>query len=110
MVEDPFHYGAIVKLSCTPNAGHEQGGWRPAIIVSNDIYNATNSTRMVCPITHTYKHDPCYLPVIGCDKTDGYIMCNQASALDLHARKAKYVEDAPRELVDDANTLVKECL
>lgn len=110
MVTDDLHYGAIVNLECSPNAGHEQGGRRPCIIVSNDIFNATNNLRWVCPITHTSTKSPYLIPVVGCKKLDGYIKCDQMRALDLYARHARYVEDAPQELADEVSTLVKQCL
>lgn len=110
MVTDQFHYGAIINLDCTPNAGHEQGGRRPGIIVSNDIFNQTNNMRWVCPITHTEKKSPYYIPVNGCKKTDGYVICDQPRSFDLSARHARFVEDAPQELIAAISELVKDCL
>lgn len=110
MVDDQFHYGAIIKLQCTPNAGHEQGGWRPAIIVSNDYFNSTTNLKLVCPITHTERNYPYHIKVEGCKKTDGYIMCEQIRAVDLKARNAEFVEDAPSKLIAEVNTLAKMCL
>ena len=109
MVEE-FHFGSIIKMQFDPHAGHEQAGWRPAIIISNDIYNGiSNNLRMVCPITHTNRNSPFHIPITGCTKTDGYIMCDQARFLDIKARHAVLVEEAP-ELAADASTLVKEML
>lgn len=110
MVEDPYHYGAIIKLACSPSAGHEQGGWRPAIIISNETFNAISNMRIICPITHTDRKSPFHIPISGCKETDGFIMCDQVKSADVYARKAKFIEDAPSELTDDANTLAKECL
>ena len=107
--QDEFHYGAIVKVNLSPHKGHEQAGWRPAIIISNDIFNQTNNMRMICPITHTNRHSPYHIPVNGCDETDGFIMCNQIRSLDLNARKAVYVEDSI-ELADKVSELIKQCL
>ena len=64
---------------------------------------------MVYPITHTNRNSPFHIPVTGCAKIDSYIMCDQARFLDVKARHAVLVEEAP-ELAADASTLVKEFL
>lgn len=109
MVE--YQYGSIVKMDFSPHAGHEQAGWRRGVIVSNDVFNATSDCiRMVCPLTHTNKPSPYHLKVDGCKETDGYVMCDQMRSVDLVARNAKYVEDAPKELMDNVSTLIKQLL
>lgn len=110
MVTDEFHYGAIIKMSFTPQAGHEQAGWRPAIIISNDEFNAKFKKRIVCPITHDEYECVTHIKLNGCKETDGFILCEDAKSLDIFARGAKFVEDAPKEIVDEANALVKSIL
>ena len=48
-----FEQGDIVYMDFDPQAGHEQRGRRPALVISNDLFNRVNSLTMVCPITHT---------------------------------------------------------
>lgn len=110
MVNDEFHYGAIVKLNFTPQAGHEQAGWRPGIIISNDVVNKHSNMVMVCPITHTDNQHPFHIKLVGTKKVDGYVMCEQAKMMDVNARKAKYIEDAPLKVVNEANMLVRQFL
>lgn len=50
-----FEQGDIVYLDFDPQAGHEQRGRRPALVVSNNLFNRVSSLTMVCPITHTDK-------------------------------------------------------
>ena len=47
-----FEQGDIVYMDFDPQAGHEQRGRRPALVISNDLFNRINSLTMVCPITH----------------------------------------------------------
>ncbi|MFR5555379.1 MAG: type II toxin-antitoxin system PemK/MazF family toxin [Roseburia intestinalis] len=110
MVTDQYHYGAIIKMKFDPQAGHEQAGWRPAIIISNDDFNQKSNLRFVCPITHTENRCVFHVKIEGCEKTDGVILCEQAKALDIFARKAVFVEDAPAEIIDEANALVQSIL
>ena len=53
-----FEQGDIVYLDFDPQAGHEQRGRRPALVVSNNLFNRVNSLTMVCPITHTWQPFP----------------------------------------------------
>ena len=48
-----FEQGDIVYLDFDPQSGHEQKGRRPALVVSNNLFNRVSSLTMVCPITHT---------------------------------------------------------
>lgn len=107
MVNGNFHYGAIIKVNFNPHSGHEQAGWRPAIIISNDTYNKINKNlRIVCPITHTEQQNPFWIPVIDCGKTDGFVIGNQPKTLDIKSRGAQWVEDAP-QLADEVRELVR---
>lgn len=110
MVNDDYHYGAIIKLNFSPQAGHEQAGWRPAIIVSNDFMNRHCNMVMVCPITHTNRDHPFHIPLDNSTKTDGFILCEQVRTIDVYARSAKYIEDAPSKIVDEANKVIREFL
>ena len=47
--------GDIIKINFNPNKGHEQAGYRPALVVSNNIYNNQTKMTIVCPITNTTK-------------------------------------------------------
>ncbi len=103
-----FHYGTIVKMDFNPHAGHEQAGWRRALIVSNDVFNRTNNLRLVVPITHTDRKSPYHIQITDCNETDGYVMCDQIKSLDLDARNAKFVEDATDEMMKEVSALIKQ--
>ena len=55
--------GDFVTLSFDPQSGHEQQGRRPALVVSNDLFNKHAGLAFVCPITNTDRSYPFHLPV-----------------------------------------------
>lgn len=101
-----FEQGDIVYLDFDPQAGHEQKGRRPALVVSNDLFNRISSLTMVCPITHTDRGHPFHVRLDGRTKTDGIVMCDQARMLDLASRRAVFEEKAPADLVAEAVDLL----
>lgn len=101
-----FEQGDIVYLDFDPQAGHEQKGRRPALVVSNDLFNRVSSLTMVCPITHTDRNHPFHVRLDERTRTNGVIMCDQARMLDLQSRNASFEEKAPEEIVADAVDLI----
>lgn len=101
-----FEQGDIVYLDFDPQSGHEQKGRRPALVVSNDLFNRVSSLTMVCPITHTDRGHPFHVRLDGRTKIDGVVMCDQARMLDLSSRRAAFEEKAPADLVAEAVDLI----
>lgn len=101
-----FEQGDIVYLDFDPQSGHEQRGRRPALVISNNLFNRINSLTMVCPITNTDRNHPFHLRLDGRTKTTGVIMCDQARMLDLVSRHAAFEERAPEEIVTDAVDMI----
>lgn len=101
-----FEQGDIVYLDFDPQAGHEQKGRRPALVVSNNLFNRVNSLTMVCPITHTDRGHPFHIRLDSRTKTDGVILCDQARMLDLNSRNAGFVEKAPADIVAEAVDMI----
>jgi len=101
-----FEQGDIVYLDFDPQAGHEQRGRRPALVVSNNLFNRVNSLTMVCPITHTDRSSPFHLRLDDRTKTDGVVMCDQVRMLDLNSRGASFVEKAPADILAEAVDLI----
>ncbi len=92
--------GTIIKINFNPQAGHEQAGYRPAIIISNDVFNQKTKLSIVCPITNTNNHFPLHIPLDERTNTTGVILCEHIKALDLNSRTYKEVEDLPRDILD----------
>lgn len=101
-----FAQGDIIYLDFDPQSGHEQKGRRPALVVSNNLFNRFSSLNMVCPITHTDRRHPFHIRLRGTDRIDGVILCDQARMLDVTARNAAFVEKAPDDLVAEAVDLI----
>lgn len=91
--------GDIVKLDFNPQSGHEQAGYRPAVVVSNDFFNTKTNLTIVCPITNTKKPFPLHVMLDDRTKTTGAVLCEQIRALDLNARPFRVVEKIPDDLL-----------
>ena len=88
-----FEQGDIVYLDFDPQSGHEQKGRRPALVVSNDLFNRVSSLTMVCPITHTDRGHPFHLRLDERTRTDGVILCDQARMLDLSSEVGELAKE-----------------
>jgi mRNA interferase MazF len=85
--------GDIVWLNFTPQAGHEQRGTRPALIISPKIYNKKTNLALCCPITSNVKGYPFEVVVKG-KKIDGVVLSDHLKNLDWKAREIKFIEKA----------------
>lgn len=100
-----FDRGDIVVVPFDPTSGHEQRGTRPALVITTKAFNRLGDT-LVAPITQggdyaRYAGFAVTLSGTGC-KTQGAALVNKIRMLDLAARKARKVERAPAEVIDDA--------
>ena len=98
--------GDIVYLDFDPQAGHEQKGRRPALIVSNYTYNRITRMALVCPITNTDRRFPLHIPLDSKTQTTGFIMCEQVKALDITVRNASLKERAPEDIVQEVFDII----
>ena len=85
--------GDIVALSFDPQSGHEQKGRRPAIIVSNKVFNQHLGLAFACPITNTKRDFPFHIVVLS-ENISGFIMIEQLKSIDYNARNIKFIEKA----------------
>ena len=98
--------GDIVLVNFTPQSGHEQAGKRPAVVVSNDVFNEKTSMTIVCPVTNTDNKFPLHVPLDGRTRTTGVILCEHVKALDIEARGYKVVERVPSDILSRVVQLV----
>ena len=94
--------GEVVWLHFTPQAGHEQAGRRPALVISPKAYNGKVGLALVCPVTSQVKGYPFEVSLPKGKKIGGVVLADQVRSLDWGARKAKKVGNVPREIVDEA--------
>jgi len=85
--------GDIVALSFDPQSGHEQKGRRPAVIVSNKVFNQHLGLAFACPITNTKRDFPFHVQVES-ENITGYIMAEQMKSIDYNSRNIKFIEKA----------------
>lgn len=83
--------GDIVWLEFDPQAGHEQAGHRPAVVLSRKAYNRKTGLAIFCPITSRVKGYPFEVTVNG-KKIRGAVLSDQVKSLDWKARRAKLIE------------------
>lgn len=98
--------GTIIKINFNPQAGHEQAGYRPAVVVSNDFFNMKTNLAIVCPITNTNNHFPLHVPLDGRTTTTGVILCEHIRTLDLNARSYKIVENLPEDILETVKNII----
>ena len=98
--------GDIIRLDLDPQAGFEQKGRRPALVISNNLFNRYSSMYMVCPITNTDKKHAFHIPLDDKTKTSGVILCDQARILDIKARNFEFVERLPQDILERAKNLL----
>ena len=98
--------GSIVKLDFDPTKGHEQAGYRPALVISRTLFNQNMNQIVVCPITSKSNPFPTRIPLDGRTQTQGYIICDQIRTLDIEARKPRFIEPLPGDLLETALNMV----
>jgi len=81
--------GDVVWLQFTPQAGHEQAGRRPALVVSPQAYNGLVGLALFCPITSQVKGYPFEVALSGKGKAKGVVLSDQLKSLDWRAREAR---------------------
>lgn len=83
--------GDIVWIDMDPQAGHEQVGRRPAVVVSPGFYNRASNLALVCPITSQVKGYPFEIPIPEGIPVIGVVLADQVKSMDWRARKAKFI-------------------
>lgn len=91
--------GDIVALNFDPQSGHEQKGRRPAIIVSNQVFNKHLGLAFACPITNTKRDFPFHVKVES-ENITGYIMAEQMKSIAYKSRKIKFIEKADENTIN----------
>lgn len=87
--------GDLISLDFDPQAGHEQKGRRPALVISPEAYNRKVGMALVCPITNQVKGYPFEVKIPEGLSVTGVILADQVRNLDWQARKAKHVARLP---------------
>ena len=91
--------GHIIKVDLNPSSGHEQAGWRPAVVLSPLAYNGKSGLAIVVPVTNQVKGYPFEVRLPAEMKTTGVILADALRSLDWHTRRARFVEVVPAEVL-----------
>ena len=91
--------GDLVWLDFDPQAGHEQSGKRPAIILSPSEYNARIGLCVVCPITSKKKGYP-FEVQINERRISGVVLSDHIKSLDWKVRDIRYIEKASKSVLE----------
>lgn len=88
-------------LEFSPQAGHEQAGHRPAVVVSPQAYNGKVGLALFCPITSRVKGYPFEVSLPGNGEVEGVILADQVKSLDWRVRRAQHVDAVPADVLDE---------
>lgn len=103
--------GDIVWIMFNPQAGHEQAGHRPALVLSPKAYNGKVGLAILCPITSQVKGYPFEVTIPEGLEVGGVILSDQVKNLDWKARQAKFSCKLPpvtyNEVVQKLGTLMR---
>jgi len=93
--------GDVVWISLNSQAGHEQAGRRPAVVVSPPAYNRKVGLALLCPITSQIKGYPFEVIIPQGLKLSGAVLSDQVKSLDWRARRAELICTLPRDTIDE---------
>ena len=93
--------GDLVWLHFTPQAGHEQAGHRPAIVLSPRLYNLKSSLALFCPITSQSKGYPFEVALPDHLPIKGVVLADQLKSLDWSARQARLAAKVPVKTMNE---------
>lgn len=93
--------GDFIWLMFTPQARHEQGGRRPALVLSPTAYNRRVGLLLCCPITNHVKGYPFEVVLPEGLIVTGAILADQIKSLDWRVRQAARIAAAPPEIIDE---------
>ena len=104
--------GDIVWLTFNPQAGHEQAGHRPALVLSPEAYNRKVGLALFCPITSHIKGYPFEVHLPQGHQVSGVVLADQVKSLDWKARQTSFCSTLPNptvhEVLNKLGTLIDD--
>ncbi len=98
--------GDFIAVTFDPQSGHEQKGRRPALVISNTLFNQRTGLAIVCPITNTDRAYPFHVAVTDNPDVRGFVMTEQVKSIDFRARKAKLIGKASDDVLDEVLSIL----
>lgn len=100
--------GDIMWLQFDPQAGHEQAGHRPALVLSPAVYNKMRGMMICCPMTSQIKDYP--FEVVVSQAPPSVVLSDQIKSLDWKARKAKKKGSVSKAVIDEVRAKIAALL
>lgn len=101
--------GDIVFLYFNPTKGHEQIGFRPAVVISTNIFYQNTKMVIVCPITSNEKEFPTHYKLEDTKNVHGSVLCEHIRSIDYEIRNLKFVEKLSENNFISIITLLNAC-
>jgi mRNA interferase MazF len=102
--------GDLVWLTFDPQAGREQAGRRPALVLSPAPYNRRASLALVCPITNQAKGYPFEVALPEELSISGVVLADHVKSADWAARRAQFAAKAPSEVIAEVTAKLRPLL
>ena len=99
--------GDVVWITFNPQAGHEQAGRRPAVVLSPKTYNGKVGLALLGPVTSQIKGYPFEVAIPAGLPVNGVILSDQVKSLDWKARDAEKACSLPEESIKKVLQRVK---
>lgn len=102
--------GDFIVATFDPQSGHEQKGRRPALVISNKLFNEATGLAIVCPITNTNRNIPFHIEVSETSSLTGFIMVDQVKSIDYISRQVKFIANADGETLNEVLSVLDACI
>jgi mRNA interferase MazF len=102
--------GDFVAVTFDLQSGHEQRGRRPALVVSNTLFNKHTGLAIVCPLTNTDRGFPFHVAVAKDPNVTGFVMVEQVKSIDFRARDAKRIGKASDRVLEEVLSILDACI
>ena len=102
--------GDLIALTFDAQSGHEQRGRRPALVVSNDLFNKHTGLCIACPITNTRRDYPFHVSIPEGQDVTGFVMVEQVKSIDFRSRRARRIGKVPAQVLEEALAILDACI
>ena len=102
--------GDFIVVTFDPQSGHEQKGRRPALVVSNSLFNKATGLAIVCLVINKNRHIPFHIEVLEKSSLTGFIMVEQVKSINYISRRVKFIEKADDKLLNEVLSVLDACI
>ena len=102
--------GDFIAVTFDPQSGHEQRGRRPALVVSNGLFNKHTGLCIVCPITNVQRDYPFHVSIPPGQDVTGSVMVEQVKSIDYRSRNVRRIGSVPEPVLQEVLSILDACL